>query len=341
MEANNKIEKNLIVLLGLIMLVVSFYCQFHIVELDPFAMLESTILFFPLYVLPIILIILSHIDKTFFRRIILIIFLTVYTIALIQLLVLFKSWENESIFLKNDILLNSDIKISRNSEYGTVLAKQYDVKGVYRGNNLYLLDINEKTLYPIAYGVSNWILFSPNGDKILYGFQNKGLNIFDIGNSTSSQITTSIDGYDFLIATKYDDWYQRDKPYQYGWINDNQIAFSCAKESEEMIAAYKIQKNLENSFLYCIYDVNSGSIITTKDVPRFVNGNVGVNEKIQKKLILNGWDGATAEEVYFIDKNQQDKKLLYRGNRLNNVAVFATFKGLLLIIKGNELIKIN
>lgn len=341
METNNKIEKNLIVLLGAVMLVTSFYCQFHIVGLDFFATRTEQI--FSLYILPIGLFFLSYyVDKTFLRRITLVIFLIVYTAALIQLLTFFKTWENESVFLKNDILSNSSIKFSRDSEYGFV-NQQIQIGNIVK-SNIYLIDIYQKTLYQISSGdpilSSNGVLFSPNGDKILYGFQNTGLNIFDIGNSTSSQVTASIDGYDFLIATKYFSWYERYKHYQYGWINDNQIGFSCAKESEEMRAGHTVQQDIENNFLYCIYDINSGNIITTKNVPRFVDGNIGVDERIKIKLILPGFDGPTAEEVYYIDKNE-DEKLLYRGNRFYDVAVFATFKGLLLIKRGNELIKIN
>lgn len=341
METNNKIEKNIIVLLGAIMLVTSFYCQFHIVGLDFFATRTEQIL--SLYILPIGLFFLSYcVEKTFLRRITLVIFLIVYTVSLIQLLTFFKTWPNESVFLKNDILSDSSIKFSRNSEYGTAVTLTKNQSGYLIKSNVYLLDIYQKTLYPIsddASITSSRTFFSPNGDKVLYGFKNTGLNIFDIGNSTSSQVTTSVDGYDFLIATKYNQWYQRDKPYQYGWINDNQIGFSCAKESEEMIAAYKMQKNLENNFLYCIYDINSGSIVTTKDVPRFVDGNLSLSEKIKIKPILPGFDGLTAEEVYFIDKNK-DEKLLYRGHSFSD-ELFVTFKGLVLIKKGNELIKIN
>lgn len=363
-----KTEKMILVVLAIVMLVVSFVSEFYIVGLDPFALISSQkFMAISLYVLPLVLPFFAFVKKYSVRRILSSLLLIIYVIALVQLLTFFKTGEPEPSFLRNDILSNSSINFSRNSDFGTVLAHH---QGSVQNSNtlvsseLYLLDIYHKSLYPISTTdpiADNRVLFSSDGKKILYGFgkpsiatKNIGLKVFDIGSTQSNEITTSANGYDFATASKYYNWYQDDKPYLYGWLDENRIEFSCTKESDKMKAGINVDQDMEDNFVYCIYNINTREITTTKSIPKFFDGNLAFSfpygtdtysvpnssDKVRIKPILNGFDGSTATEVYLVDQNGNEK-LLYKGQRFDSSGIFVTSKGDLLIKKGAELIKIN
>lgn len=368
METSNKIEKITLALSGLALLIVSFVCEFYIVGLDPFALVYSQkFLAISLYIVPVVLFFFGFIKKSLTRRALYGILFVVYLIALIQLLTFFKTSEPETSFLRNDVLSNSTINFSRNTDFGTVLTHhQGSVQNSYTlvSSELYLFDIYHKSLYPISTSdpiADNRILFSPNGDKVLYGFgkpsaatKNIGLKIFDIGSTKNQQVSTSVSGFDFTTASKYYNWYQEEKPYLFGWLDENRVVFSCTKESENMKAGINVDQDITNNFAYCVYNISNAEISVMKSIPKLSDGNIAFSfpygtdvysipngsGKVRIKPILPGFDGSTAVEVYFIDNNGNEE-LLYKGQRFDNNGVFVTSKGDLLIKKGAELIKIK
>lgn len=293
---------------------------------------------------------------------------------LTHLLTFFKT---ENLIINDRILMwYSDVYFSRNSEYG-VVSTPHSSSENDGDDKLYLFDISKKSLNPISTGIpiiSDHVYFSPNGDKVLYGYgrqgkstkftkgadsEGAGLKIFNIANGENDEIVSSLGEYSFEIASKYYNWFSKEKPYIYGWIDENKIGFSCTKESENMKAQLDTDQDKENNFLYCVYDNSTGKIEIVKNAPKLFDGNLpsfsssdivnynhspapipNSSNKIESKRILHGFDGSTAVEIHIIDINW-NKKIIYRGHGFDKGYIYVTSNGDLLIKNDYNLLKIN
>ena len=374
-NSNPEPKRHFLFLLGLAMFSISLVCQFIIVGIDPFAALNLPITFLSLYVIPVVLLFLGSAKWSFFKKILVIVLFLIYLAALARLLTFFKTGE---LFIKDKAFSSSFVDFSRNSEYGVVLSR-----GLMSVNDdkLYLLDVNKKNLYPIATDIPiipdvPKVLFSTNGGKVLYGYgkygkptesaRGVGLRVFNITNAKNEEIISFAGEYSFETASKYYGWFSEEKPYLYGWIDENKIGFSCTKESENMRMQLNREQDKENNFLYCVYDSNTGKVGIVKNAPKLFDGNLtfsmpydpnnwkkiypvpNSNNKIRINRILHGFDGSTAVEVYLINPTGNEK-LLYRGHFFElaingDNGLYVTSKGSLFIKKykknWSELIKI-
>lgn len=369
-DSNLNFRGNFLFLLGITMLSAGLICQFIIVGIDPFATLSLPITFLSLYIIPVVFLFLRSVNWSFFKKILVMVLFIIYLVALARLLTFF---ETGDLIIRDNILrFYSTLNFSRNSEYGVILTRSsISEKGI--GDRLYLFDISKKSLNPISIGIpitSNHAYFSPNGDKILYEYgrqekavefakgaplEGSGLKVFNIINGENDEIISFLGEYSFENTSKYYDWFQKGKPYLYGWIDENKIAFSCTKKPEIMMNGGRGKPEA----LYCVYDSNAKKVYIVENRPKLFDGNLPVfnssdivnyrnspesipnsNNKIGSKRILHGLDGSTAVEVYIIDISR-NKKVIYRGHGFDNGSIYVTSNGDLLIKKDYKLLKIN